>query len=336
MWIFENVVFKAIIYASYNVVASSKLSVLSTSWSNSTAFPTIFYDVDYKFMSTYYKVDARGLTTDLFGNLYFAQSNNHLIGKIAKATNITTTVAGTSVEGYNGDNILAINAMLNIPTDVVVDFTGDLYIADSNNALIRKVDGKTRIITNFAGNTHHGFSGDNGPATSARIGEVFSLTLDPQQKHLYFTATFYNRIRKINLLTKTITTFAGTGVTAFNGENVLASMVHMFYVSCVRFDSSGDFLYYIDYFNTRIRKINMTTNIVTTVAGNGISGYNGDDIQATSASISNALSLAIDAIGNVYIADTYNNRVRKVDSNTGFFFFKFFFVFSQSYFTIFS
>jgi sugar lactone lactonase YvrE len=98
-------------------------------------------------------------------------------------------------------------------------------------------------------------------------------------------------------------------------------MVNIFYVSCVQFDASGDFLFYIDYFNTRIRKINMTTNIVTTIAGNGVSGYNGDDIQATSASISNALSLTIDTFGNVYFSDTYNNRIRKVDFITGFCFF---------------
>jgi sugar lactone lactonase YvrE len=214
--------------------------------------------------------------------------------------------------------------MLNIPTDVVVDMNGNVYISDSGNALIRKVDQTTRIITNFVGNTHFGFSGDNGHATSASIGEIFSLTLDPLQQNLYITATFLNRIRKVDLATNIITTFAGTGDKIFNGENILASMVHMFYVSCVRFDANGDFLFYIDYLNTRIRKINMKTNIVTTVAGNGNSGYNGDNIEATSASISNALSLTIDLIGNVYFSDTYNNRVRKVDSNTVFFFFFFF------------
>jgi hypothetical protein len=319
MFSFEKVVI-AIICGSFTFFASSAQSVLT--------------DVDYKFVSTYYdrvNFGARGLTTDVVGNLYFAQSNYHIICKIDKATNISKIVAGTSVADYNGDNILATNAMLNIPTDVVVDFSGNFYIADSNNALIRKVSVTTRILTNFAGNRINGFSGDNGLASSASIGQIFSLTIDPQQENIYFTATFYGKIRKVNLATNIITTFAGTGLTTFNGENVLISMVNIFYVSCVRFDASGDFLFYIDYFNTRIRKINMKTNIVSTIAGNGVSGYNGDDIQATSARISNALSLTIDQFRNVYFSDTYNNRVRKVDSNTGFFFFFLFFILYRNF-----
>jgi hypothetical protein len=163
-----------------------------------------------------------GLTTDTNGNLYVADINNHVIRKINKATNIITTVAGNGIEGYNGDNIQATSAMLNAPYDVYVDLNGNFYIADYRNFLIRKVDATTKILKIFVGNHIRGFSGDNGQATSASIDYVYGLTLDPQQKNLYFSDTNNNRIRKVNLFTNIITTFAGTGGQNFNGENILA------------------------------------------------------------------------------------------------------------------
>jgi hypothetical protein len=259
-----------------------------------------------------------GLTTDTNGDLYVAEYYNNVIRKINKITNIITTVAGNGFNGYNGDNIQATSAMLNWPFDVFVDLNGNFYIADTDNFLIRKVDATKKITTNFVGNRIQDFSGDNGQATSASIDYVFSLTIDPQQENIFYGDSF--RIRKVNLLTNIITTFAGTGSSTFNGENILALNTNLNFSIGVRFDASGDFLYYSDIYNFRIRKINMKTNIVSTIAGNGVYGYNGENIAATSASIGIVFFLTIDAIGNVFFTDFHSQIIRKIDSVTGFFF----------------
>jgi sugar lactone lactonase YvrE len=333
----------------------------SFSTSNSTETPTIkasystsflpTLNVNYNIISTYagngvqgYSGDnglatnaalsyPRGLTTDTNGDLYVADSFNHAIRKINKATNIITTIAGNGIQGYNGENIQATSAMLNIPYDVCVDLNENFYIADTYNFLIRKVDASTKIITNIVGNRNQGFSGDNGLATNANVNHVNSLTIDPQQENLYFGDTNNFRIRKVNLLTNIITTFAGTGSSSFNGENILALNTNIYEPTGIRFDKNGDFLYYADYYSYRIRKINMKTNIVTTIAGNGVRDYNGENIAATSANIGNITFLTIDAIGNVFFTDYYNQIIRKIDSVTGFFFYflnlfeHFFFIF---------
>jgi sugar lactone lactonase YvrE len=231
----------------------------------------------------------------------------HII-KINKITKIITTIAGNG-GGYNGENIQATSAMLNGPRDVCVDLNGNFYIADTSNYLIRKVDASTKIIKNLIGNGRFGFSGDNGLATNASISNVHSLTLDPQQENLYFTDTENYRIRKVNLLTNIITTFAGTEKSNFYGEPY-----------GLRFDKNGIFLYFSSLNSYRIRKINMATNIVSTIAGNGVYGYNGENIAATSSKIGNVHSLTIDAIGNVFFTVFHQNIIQKVDSDTGFIF----------------
>jgi hypothetical protein len=117
------------------------------------------------------------------------------------------------------DNIQATTAMLYDPFDVYVDLNENFYIADSSNFLIRKFDATKKIITNFVGNGIYGFSSDDGPSTNACISDVY---IDPQQQKSFFTDTYNNRIRKVNLLTIILTTFAGTGSYIFNGENILA------------------------------------------------------------------------------------------------------------------
>jgi sugar lactone lactonase YvrE len=210
--------------------------------------------------------------------------------------------------------------LLSIPIDVCVGLNGNFYIADTYNFLIRKVDATTKIISNFVGNNMQGFSGDNGLATSASISYVYSLTIDPQQQNLYFSDTDNYRIRKVNLLTNIITTFAGTGSLTYNGENILALNTNIDLPFGVRFDKNGDFLYFIDNNNFRIRKINIATNNVTTIAGNGFYGYNGENIAATSANFGYVYYLTIDAIGNVLFTESQRNIIQKIDSVTGFFF----------------
>jgi hypothetical protein len=331
-------------------VPSSTPTSIPTSYPTKlpTSTPTLLPTVasGYKLISTYagtgvgsYSGDNRnatnstlhtpyGLVTDTIGNLYIVDRDNHAVRNINKITNIITTIAGTGVSGYNGDNIQATSAMLNTPYDLSVDSIGNFYIADTWNFLIRKVNATTKKLTNLAGNRNNAFSGDNGPATSASIGVAYGLTLDVQQQNLYFTDNL--RIRKIDLLTNIITTFAGTGKklsngAAYNGENVLATSVDLLQPMGVRFDYNGSFLYYINHSNDhRIRKINMKTNLVNTVAGNGGIGYNGENIAATNANLANILFLSINEFDDVYIAERYySHRIRKIDAVTGFLNFKY-------------
>jgi hypothetical protein len=202
---------------------------------------------------------------------------------------------------------------------VCVDLSGSFYIIDQYHFLIRKVDGVTNIITTFVGNAAtrtSGFSGDNGPATSAVIGIACGLTLDVQQNNLYFSDAGNNRIRKVDLLKNIITTFAGTGNTNFN-DNIYATSANLYYPVSVRFDTVGN-LYFSDYSNKRIRKIDSTTAIVSTIGGNGVSGYGGDNIKATSTSIGTSDFVTIDVFGHVYFTEVSNSRVRKINSNDGF------------------
>jgi hypothetical protein len=245
-----------------------------------------------------------GLTTDSIGNLYIADSGNYIIRKVNRATNIITTIAGIAGSyGYNGDNIQAINSLLNYPNDVFVDSIGDFYIADTYNCLIRTVNVATGIITSIVGNRNYGFSGDNGPATSASIGYIHGLALDRHANFLYFSdyCGSSSQIRKVNLLTNIITTF-------FAERSI--------YLYGLSFDASGNYLYFSSYYF--IKKINMVTNIVITVAGSGDFNNFNDNIAATSASV-NAYDVTIDGFGNIFFTDYDNQRIRKIDHNTGFY-----------------
>jgi hypothetical protein len=164
-----------------------------------------------------------------------------------------------------------------------------------------------------------GYSGDAGSATSASIGTIFSLSIDLQQ-NLYLSDWSYFVIRKVNLLTNIITTFAGTGSASFNGDNILALNANIF-PHGIRCDTVGN-IYFNDQSNYRIRKIILSTNIINTIAGNGINGYNGDNIKATDAQISAHIFLTIDTNGHVFFSDSYSNhRIRIIDFFTRFFFF---------------
>jgi hypothetical protein len=190
------------------------------------------------------------------------------------------------------------------------------------NYVIRKVTIATNFISTIAGKNVRGYNGDTGSATSAEIGYVYSLSIDVEQ-NLYISDYAYNVIRKVNLLTNIITTVAGgTGSTAFNGDNILAINANIAGPYGIRCDTVGN-IYFSDNSNYRIRKITISTNIITTIAGNGGYGYNGDNIKATDAQITSHIYLTIDTNGHVFFTDYANHRIRKIDFFTRFFFFFF-------------
>ena len=245
-----------------------------------------------------------GVAVDASGNLYFADCNNNRIRKISSG-GIITTVAGNASQGYNGDNIAATSASLFLPLGVAVDASGNLYIADTDNHRVRKVS-TGGIITTVAGNGTAGYSGDGGPATSAAINRPVAVTVDASG-NLYFADCNNNRIRKISS-GGIITTVAGNGSQSYNGDNIPATSAGLYYPDGVVVDTSGNL--YIADCNNRIRKV--SGGIITTFAGNGTAGYNGDNIPATSAEIYLPDGLAFDTSGDLYIGDAFNQRIRKV------------------------
>jgi FG-GAP-like repeat/Bacterial Ig-like domain (group 3)/Beta-propeller repeat/NHL repeat/FG-GAP repeat len=220
------------------------------------------------------------------------------------------TIAGNGTAGYTGDGGAATAAELNGPNGIGYDPQGNLYIADQSNNVIRKVD-TTGNITTFAGNGTRGFSGDGGPATSAELNQPFSVTSDAAG-NIYIQDTGNSRIRKVDT-TGTITTFAGNGTAGYSGDGGPATAAEFNQNQGARFDAAGN-LYVPQCLNAAVRKID-TNGIITTVAGTGVNGYAGDGGPATSAQLGCPSGAAVDATGNIFIADFGNNRIRKVNPN---------------------
>ncbi len=253
------------------------------------------------------------VTVDRSGNLYIA--DDHRIRKVTAATGIITTVAGIGVTGFSGDGGPATAAVLSYPKGVSFDGSGNLYIADQDNHRIRKVSAATGIITTVAGSSTEGFSGDDGPATEAWLSIPSGVALDGLG-NLYIADTGNHRIRKVLATTGIITTVAGIGTLGFSGDAGPASAAWLNFPNDVAVDSSGD-LYIADQGNDRIRKVIVATGIITTVAGTSTRGFFGDEGPATAASLWNPLGVTLDGSGNLYIADTGNDRIRKVSAATG-------------------
>jgi len=258
-----------------------------------------------------------GITVDKIGNIYFADNDNNVIRKVNATTGIVTTIAGngygagTTVGAYSGDGGMATDAELNRPSAVAVDTNFNIYIGDYRNARIRKVN-TAGIITTIAGNGVGINSGDGGLASAASIRTACDITLD-RDGNLYFADEFAS-IRKITASTGIITTICGNDTLGFTGDGgpATAAQINYCYGLCV--DDSFN-VYIADGGNSRIRKINGTTGIISTIAGNGSSGYSGDGFSATLAELDDPSGVSTDVFGNVYIADYQNSVVRKINTS---------------------
>src|SRR6266850_2093795 len=249
----------------------------------------------------------RGLGRVLAAGLAMAA----LVLAVPALSQTINTVAG----GGAGDGGAATSASLNRPYGVALDASGNLYVADYLNNRIRKVTAATGILTTVAGNGSPTFAGDGGAATGASLSGPAGVALDASG-NLYIADYFNARIRKVAAATGIITTVAGNGTATFAGDGGAATSASLSYPYGVALDASGN-LYIPDSGNQRIRKITATTGIITTVAGNGINTFAGDGGAATSASLSSPTGVALDASGNLYIADYGNQRIRKVAAASG-------------------
>jgi sugar lactone lactonase YvrE len=236
-------------------------------------------------------------------------------GNIITPKGIISTVAGNGLADYSGDGGAATNAGLRGPVGVAVDASGDLFIGDAQNSRIRKVDADG-IITTVAGSGNYGYSGDGGVATNASLAYPDYATFDAAGA-LYLVDGQNHRIRKVNA-DGIISTVAGNGIAAYSGDGGAATNASLCFPNGVAFDVSGN-MFIADWGNNRIRKVD-TNGVITTIAGIGptypaSAGFSGDGGAATDASLNGPVGVAFDASGNLFIGDTRNDRVRKVDTN---------------------
>ena len=252
-----------------------------------------------------------GLGLDASGNIYIAQEGSNSIRKVAASTAVITTVAGNGNSGYNGDNIQATSAYLTNPIGVAVDSDGNIYIGDQYNHRVRKVIVSSGVITTVAGSGSSGYSGNNGPATSANICRPCGVNLDRSNNIYFGEYDGYGVIRKVTVSTGILTTVAGTGTQGYNGDNIQATSALLNSPYDVVVDSYGN-LYIADWSNNRVRKVTVNTGLITTVAGTGTASSTGDGSVATSATLNGPMFIRLDSSGNLYIGERTGNRVRKV------------------------
>jgi hypothetical protein len=243
------------------------------------------------------------------GNYYFSQLNN-TIRKVSTSGYIST-VAGVGTAGYSGDGGNAILAELNFSGGggMVFDRYNNLYIADESNNRIRKVDYVTGTISTYAGNGLAGFSGDGGLCSLASLNSPKDLAID-SNGNIYVLDALNYRIRRIDT-NMIISTIAGTGTMGFSGDGGNAIFADIYTGGMINF-GKNNCLYLSD--GLRVRKIDLISGLIFTVAGNGIYGFSGDGGLAINAQFFSTMGITADKVGNIYISDRNNNRVRKVDT----------------------
>jgi sugar lactone lactonase YvrE len=229
---------------------------------------------------------------------------------VTASTGIISTIAGTGTSGYSGDGGVPTNAKFHTPIGIAVDSTGNIYIADTNNNRVRWIQKSTGYIYTLAGTGTTGYSGNGGSAAAALLSIPNGVAVDGSG-NLFIADTGNGSIRKVILSTNIISTVAGQGLGGFSGDGGLATSAKMSSPEAVAVDSNGN-LYIADTGNYRIRKVTKSTLLITTVAGNGTSGYSGDGGLATSAEMNMPQGIAVDSTFHFYLADTYNERIREV------------------------
>jgi DNA-binding beta-propeller fold protein YncE len=313
--------------------------------------------------------EPKGLTIDQHGHVYVADSENHVIRKIDHVTGRISTVAGASfieqtssivhpeppasleyedpfAEGgdgpgtsaytqqadlsgtvrywtrgpsaatrYGGDGGLAVRAQLNFPTAVAVDRVGNLYIADTMNHRVRRVDALTGVITTLAGTGQARFSGDGGPADQATLNEPAAVVMSDDDTRLYIADQSNHRVRMIDLRTGVIQTGAGTGAATYDGDGkpgidtALAGPSGLALVD--------DHLYIADTFNGRVRCLHLSTGLISTVAGDGGTYRYESALEASSASLSRPTGIAVNHQGRLFLTDSDNHLIREWDRESG-------------------
>jgi streptogramin lyase len=255
---------------------------------------------------------------DRQGNLYIADALNHCVRKVDAKTGMITTVAGCGREGYSGDGGPATQATMNEPYALAVSEHGDLYIVDRLNAVIRRVDGRTGRISTVAGSGNKGVLGDGGPAKSARLQEPNDCVLDGKDGLLVADVSDW-RVRRVDLRSGIITTFAGIGrrrlaARTAIGDGGSAAAATLAGPRAVCIDGQGN-TFICEREGNAVRKVN-AAGTITTIAGTGVRGYTGDGGEARRATFNEPKGIRCDHQGNIYLVDAENSAIRRIDART--------------------
>jgi sugar lactone lactonase YvrE len=253
---------------------------------------------------------------DAQGNLFFSDTFNHRIRRIDARTGVITTVAGDGKKGFSGDGEPATEAELNEPYGVVLDARGNLFLADRLNRRVRRVDAGTGTITTVAGDGSKSYSGDGGPATKAGLVEPNGVALDSSGDRLLIADVADHRIRVVNLRNGLITTFAGTGRGRHDGDGGPAASASIFGARAVEVGPDGT-VFILERQGNTLRAVDPATGLIRTVAGTGAKGFSGDGGPALKATFDGPKELAVDRAGNLFLVDTENHAIRRIDAKTG-------------------
>ncbi len=257
--------------------------------------------------------EPSAVIVDPAGNLILSDTENYRVRRVDAATGFIETIAGIGSPGYSGDSGTATLAAISTPGGLAIDGAGDIYFADSGNQIVRRIDVNGTITTVAGTPQSQGYSGDGGQATSAKLFLPEGIALDASG-NLYIADTGNGVIREVVAATGYITTVAGVpGSPGYNGEGTATtSKLNSPWTVAVGPDSS---LYIADTYNNRIRRV--SGGVITTIAGSGAQGFDGDNGPAGSAVLNLPIGVTLDPAGNLYIADSGNDRVRKVSAATG-------------------
>ena len=257
-----------------------------------------------------------GVALDAGGHLIIADTYNNRIRRVAADYGVITTVAGNGTQGFSGDGGPGTSASLFWPMSVAVDAGGNVFIADSYNNRIRRVTASSGIITTVAGiGGYGGLSSDGVPGTSARLATPTGVAVD-SCGNLLIADSSDSRIRMLAAGSGIITTVAGGGMSGFSGDGGAGTSARLTFPWGVAVDGGGN-IFITDSSNDRIRRVAAGSGIITTVSGSGVSGFSGDGGPSTSARLSSPRAVAVDGGGNIFIADSSNDRIRRVAAGSG-------------------
>jgi DNA-binding beta-propeller fold protein YncE len=252
---------------------------------------------------------------DRQGNVFLTDTFNHRIRRIDCVTGKIATVAGTGKSGFTGDGGPAVMAQLNEPYGIAVDQPGNLYFADRLNRRVRRVEARTGLIATVAGNGTKVFAGDGGAATDAGLVEPNGVALARDGHWLLIADVAGHRIRRVDLASGRISTFAGTGNGRHEGDGGLAANASIWGARAVDVGRDGS-VYILEREGNRLRVVSPHTGIISTIAGTAAKGYSGDGGRAGLALFNGPKELAVDPTGNIWVVDTENHAIRSIDAAT--------------------
>ena len=254
-----------------------------------------------------------GLVIGPDGALYFCEIGNHRVRRLDPGTHKISTVAGSGEKGYTGDNGQAASAALNEPYEVRFDKTGNMFFVDMPTHVVRRVDRKTGVISTVAGSGAPGFSGDNGPAIKAQLRQPHSIAFDPEGR-LLICDIGNNRIRRVDLKTGIIETYAGTGERKPTPDGAPLAGTPLNGPRALDLDPQGN-LYLVLREGNAVHKIDPKAGRIYHVAGTGEKGYTGDGGDAKIAKLSGPKGISYAPDGSLYIADTESHTIRRISPN---------------------